>query len=202
MSTAIAVGWLRGIAVFVLGAVAFLCIEWSWRNPPTHTHPYHRYYTRCTPAMGAPLQVQRDYGPRRARTPPPDTTSPDPFRRRQQEQAEAAARAAAEKGEKPRNAYVERLLAAGVGGVAGGVGGGAGGRFGAVEVRGDDYFGSVCGEGVWADWGGEVAEAPLPLDARRELARGYSAAVTFMDFQVLCAKPFHPAKCACSCVCV
>ena len=58
----------------------------------------------------------------------------------------------------------------------------------ATIVRGDDLFGRVDAE-VWIDRGNEIREKPMPLDARRELARGYSAAVSFLDFQVLSRAP-------------
>lgn len=50
-------------------------------------------------------------------------------------------------------------------------------------MQGDDYFGTLDPE-IWADSGNEIKERALPLDARQELARGYSAACTFLDYQV------------------
>lgn len=88
----------------------------------------------------------------------------------QQDQAKSLAQAATKRGEKLLNSYVERLATIR--------------PREKVKVSGNDFFGSVCGENVWADTKNEIEEAGLPLDARRELARGYSAAVTFMDFQV------------------
>lgn len=56
-----------------------------------------------------------------------------------------------------------------------------------ATVKGDDYFGTLDSE-VWADSSNAIGERSLPLDARKELARGYSAACSFLDYQVNVAR--------------
>jgi len=130
------------------------------------------YYDHGTAPGKRRLSVQNHYGPRRPRSFPADprasSRSAQPQTAKEalvQGEGEAARRAR-------REAYLERLtLRAREGGPA------------AQVTDGADYFGAMDRE-VWLDRGNEIGEVGLPLDARIELARGYSAAVTFMDYQV------------------